>query len=149
DFFEQLFGSAGRSGRFARGGRSVFTEQDTAQRGRNIRGDIMVSLGEAVRGSVRSGSGKRAGPGGNWVRAGMKGQRTCTVCGGAGRVTRAEQFQVRIPAGVTDGQQLRLARRGEAGVAGGETGDLFLRVRLARHPDFQVEEHNLIYEAEI
>jgi curved DNA-binding protein len=39
--------------------------------------------------------------------------------------------------------------RGEAGAGGGEAGDLFLRVRLAKHPDFEVDDHNLIYEAEI
>jgi len=44
---------------------------------------------------------------------------------------------------------LRLAGRGEAGARGGKAGDLFLRVRLAKHPDFNVEEHNLIYEAPI
>src|SRR6185369_6561736 len=42
-----------------------------------------------------------------------------------------------------------LAGRGEAGGGGGEAGDLFLRVRLAKHPDFDVEEHNLIHELEL
>jgi curved DNA-binding protein len=50
---------------------------------------------------------------------------------------------------VTEGQRLRVAGRGEAGAGGGEAGDLYLRVRLAKHPDFRVEEHNLIYEAEL
>jgi curved DNA-binding protein len=53
---------------------------------------------------------------------------------------------VKIPAGVGEGQKLRLAGRGEAGSSGGGAGDLFLRVRLARHPDFEVDGHNLIYE---
>ena len=44
---------------------------------------------------------------------------------------------------------MRLAGRGEAGSRGGDAGDLFLRVRLAKHPDFDVDEHNLIYEAAI
>ena len=39
--------------------------------------------------------------------------------------------------------------RGEAGAFGGSAGDLFLRVRLAKHPDFEVEDHNLIYEAAV
>ncbi len=50
---------------------------------------------------------------------------------------------------MTAGQRLRVAGRGEAGTHGGVAGDLFLRVHLARHPDFEVEEHNLIYEAEV
>jgi curved DNA-binding protein len=56
---------------------------------------------------------------------------------------------VKIPAGVTEGQRLRVAGRGEAGSGGGAAGDLFLRVRLAKHPDFEVEDHNLVYEAEL
>jgi curved DNA-binding protein len=42
-----------------------------------------------------------------------------------------------------------VAGHGEAGSSGGAAGDLFLRVRLAKHPDFDVEDHNLIYEAEL
>ena len=50
---------------------------------------------------------------------------------------------------MTEGQRLRVAGRGETGSGGGAAGDLYLRVRLARHPDFEVEGHNLIYEAEL
>src|SRR5207244_10318868 len=60
-----------------------------------------------------------------------------------------ETYQVKIPAGVVEGQRLRVAGRGEAGAGGGAAGDLFLRVRLAKHPDFVVQDHNLIYEAEL
>jgi curved DNA-binding protein len=42
-----------------------------------------------------------------------------------------------------------VAGRGEVGLGGGAAGDLFLRVRFAKHPDFEVEGHNLIYEAEL
>jgi curved DNA-binding protein len=150
DFFEQLFGSAARGGGrpFARHGTDGFQEEISG-RGRHIEGDIMVTLEEALRGSVRSVSVTRSVPCENCGGTGVKGQRACPVCHGSGRVSRAEQFQVRIPAGVSDGQQLRLPRRGEAGAGGGAAGDLFLRVRLAAHPDFRVEGHDLIYEAEI
>jgi curved DNA-binding protein len=39
--------------------------------------------------------------------------------------------------------------RGEAGSGGGQAGDLYLRVRLAKHPDLDVEGHNLVFEAEL
>src|SRR5207244_9872132 len=42
-----------------------------------------------------------------------------------------------------------LAGQGEAGISGGKSGDLFLRVRLAKHPDFLVEGSDLIHEAKI
>jgi DnaJ-class molecular chaperone len=80
---------------------------------------------------------------------GEKNHKPCPVCGGTGQVTKTETYQVKIPAGVTAGQRLRVAGRGEAGSNGGASGDLFLRVHLAKHPDFEVDDHNLIYEAEL
>ncbi len=64
-------------------------------------------------------------------------------------MSKEETYQVKIPAGVTEGQRLRVAGRGEAGLHGGASGDLYLRVHLAKHPDFEVSGHNLIYEAEL
>ena len=62
---------------------------------------------------------------------------------------KVEQYQVKIPRGVHEGQRIRLAGQGEAGARGGKSGDLFLRVRLARHPDFSVEGNDLIHEEKI
>jgi curved DNA-binding protein len=56
---------------------------------------------------------------------------------------------VKIPAGIAAGQKLRLAGRGESGSGSGENGDLFLRVRFAKHPDFEVDGSNLVYELEL
>ena len=120
DFFEQMFGAHGRGGSGGVDSRGMRAE-DFATRGRDVEGDIMVTLDEVLRGSVRPVTVQHA--------------------------ARTETHQVKIPVGVTEGQRLRLAGRGEAGGSGGEAGDLFLRVRLAKHPDFDVEEHNLIYEA--
>ena len=104
-----------------------FGRTELAERGRDIEGDIMVTLEEAMRGSVR----------------------TVNVRHTVGRSVKTETHQVKIPPGVTEGQRLRIAGRGETGSGGGAAGDLFLRVRLAKHPDFEVEGHNLIYEAEL
>lgn len=146
DFFEQLFGSRARGGSpFTRGG--GFSEEDFAERGRDVEGDIMVTLEEAMRGSVRSVSLRRTAPCENCGGTGEKNGRICSVCGGSGQVAKTETYQVKIPAGVTEGQRLRVPGRGEAGTHGGGAGDLYLRVHLAKHPDFEVEDHNLIYEA--
>jgi len=80
---------------------------------------------------------------------GMRGQGSCKACGGDGRVMTTDTHQVRIPAGVMEGQRLRIPGRGEAGVGGGSSGDLFLRVRLAKHPDFLVEDNQLVHEIEL
>ncbi|HEX4644437.1 MAG TPA: DnaJ C-terminal domain-containing protein [Verrucomicrobiae bacterium] len=148
DFFEQLFGSRARGGSpFGR--RGGFTEGDLAEKGRDVEGDIMVTLEEAVRGSVRSISLRRGVVCENCGGTGEKNRRACPVCGGSGEILRTETHQVKIPPGVTEGQRLRVPGRGEAGTGGGQAGDLYLRVHLAKHPDFQVEEHNLIYEADL
>lgn len=151
DFFEQFFGTAGR-GRAPGGGgfgRATFADQEVAERGRDVEGDILVTLEEAMRGSVRAVSVRHSAPcdrcGGSGVRAG----RVCPACGGGGAVAKTDQYQVKIPAGVAEGQRLRLAGRGEAGTGAAAAGDLFLRVRFAKHPDFAVEDHDLIYEAEL
>jgi curved DNA-binding protein len=150
DFFEQLFGSAGSRGAagFGRGG--AFAEEDLgAERGQDIEGDIMVTLEETMRGSVRSVSIRHGVVCDACGGSGQRNRRPCSTCGGTGQVAKTDTWQVKIPAGVTEGQRLRVAGRGEAGVGGGAAGDLYLRVRLARHPDFAVEDHNLIYEAEV
>jgi curved DNA-binding protein len=126
DFFEQLFGARGRGAGFRGrdfGGQRGFADEEYAERGRDIEGDIMVTLEEVTRGSVRAVSVRHN--------------------------SHTETYQVKIPAGVSEGQRLRVAGRGEAGAGGGEAGDLYLRVRLAKHPDFEVDDHNLIYEAEL
>lgn len=146
DFFEQLFGSRSRGGSpFTRGG--GFEEEEIAERGRDVEGDIMVTLEEAMRGAVRSVSLRRASQCANCGGVGIKNNKPCPVCGGTGRTTKTETYQVKIPVGVTEGQRLRVPGRGEAGTHGGGAGDLYLRIHLAKHPDFDVEDHNLVYEA--
>ncbi len=53
------------------------------------------------------------------------------------------EFEVEIPAGARDGQRIRLPGQGSPGVRGGESGDLFLRVRLKPHPRFRVQGRDL------
>jgi curved DNA-binding protein len=150
DFFEQLFGSRGARARGGFGGPGGFTQEDfAAERGRDIEGDIMVTLEEAMRGSVRSVSVRHGVRCEHCGGTGQRARHVCNVCGGTGQVARTDTYQVKIPAGVTEGQRLRVAGRGEAGVGGAAAGDLYLRVRFAKHPDFDVDGHNLIYEAEI
>jgi curved DNA-binding protein len=53
-------------------------------------------------------------------------------------------LQVKIPAGVSDGERIRLKGQGAPGIGGQPSGDLYLRIRLVPHPLFDVEAHNLI-----
>ena len=63
-------------------------------------------------------------------------QNACPTCHGAGTVTRTEQIEFRIKPGTRDGQRIRLAGKGNAGVNGGAPGDLYLIIRAGTHPVF-------------
>lgn len=68
----------------------------------------------------------------------------CDTCHGAGRVTKRKKIKVTIPAGVDDGQQLRVSGQGEAGINGGPAGDLYIVFRVKDHDRF-VREGDDIY----
>ena len=132
DFFEQLFGRSGGGG-FGFGGRD-FEAAESAQprgpaRGYDIEGDILVTLDEAMRGSVRSISLERVNP--------KTGQ------------TEAQTFKVRVPVGVKEGQTIRIPVKGGDGANGGTSGDLFLHVRYAAHPDFRARGSDLHYDLDL
>ena len=70
----------------------------------------------------------------------------CTKCHGQGRVETTKTLSVKVPAGVDDGDQIRLAGEGEAGEKGGPAGDLYVLMRLKKHPVFHREEDDLYCE---
>ncbi len=132
DFFEQFFGGGGRGAdvedlfRQARRRGGQADEQAYAIRGQDIEGDILVTLDEALQGSMREISLQRIHP--------VTGER------------EAETFQVRIPPGAQEGRRIRVPAKGGPGSGGAEPGDLYLRVRLAAHPDFEVRGADLYHE---
>jgi molecular chaperone DnaJ len=63
-------------------------------------------------------------------------QHACSTCHGEGTVTRTEQIEFRIKPGTRDGQRIRLAGKGNAGVNGGPAGDLYLIIKAGTHPVF-------------
>jgi molecular chaperone DnaJ len=64
---------------------------------------------------------------------------TCPQCHGEGTIERTEPLEVRIKAGTRDGQRIRIAGKGNAGVRGGAPGDLYVIIRAADHPVFHRE----------
>lgn len=136
DFFEQLFGRGRRSG-------FSFDREEFSERGRDIEGDLMVTLDEALRGAVRAVSLRRPVPCARCGGSGETRRRLCPDCGGSGQTIKSETYQVKIPAGVLAGQRVRVAGKGEAGTGGGGAGDLYLTIRLAGHPDFRIEGEHL------
>jgi DnaJ-class molecular chaperone len=121
DFFRTIFGDLGGSpfgaqfegatrGRARPNGRT----RAYAQQGEDLESEVEIALPEAYRGTERS------------VELHMEGGRT-------------KRLDVKIPAGVRDGQRIRLAAQGGPGAAGGPAGDLYLRVRVLPHPLFRRE----------
>jgi molecular chaperone DnaJ len=70
----------------------------------------------------------------------------CPTCHGAGRVQHTKTLSVKVPAGVDEGDQIRLAGEGEAGEHGGPPGDLYVQIRLKAHPLFKREQDDLYCE---
>ena len=66
-------------------------------------------------------------------------EKPCKSCNGAGRVRKEKNLQVNIPAGVEDGNRIRLAGEGEVGMRGGPPGDLYIFLSIAQHPLFKRE----------
>jgi molecular chaperone DnaJ len=67
----------------------------------------------------------------------------CPACSGAGRIKHQKTLSVKIPAGVDEGDRVRLSGEGEAGVNGGPPGDLYVQVHLKPHPVFQRDHDDL------
>ena len=86
--------------------------------------------------------------------AGRERHQRCAACAGQGRSVRTEGIVVRVPSGIADGTQLRIAERGHAGSHGARSGDLFVDVKVQPHSVLRRDRHDLhmivpvaVYEA--
>lgn len=135
DFFESFFGGGGgdpfagfAGGSGSRGGFPGGAAAGTAPvPGADIEADLLVTIEEVMRGATRQLRLSRPDPGGG------PGVKESTV-------------RVKIPVGVENGQLIRCAGLGHPGRNGGKHGDLFLRVRLERHPLYRVRGSALVSE---
>ena len=74
----------------------------------------------------------------------------CHTCGGSGLTHQTKRYKVNIPAGVKDGTRIRVAGKGEAGVRGAPSGDLFVTIQVAPSPVFKrLEDGNLEVEVPV
>ncbi len=81
--------------------------------------------------------------------AGTKVEKPCTACRGEGRVPKNTKLNVRIPPGVDTGSRLRSAGNGEAGLAGGQPGDLYIVLAVKEHELFDRQGEDLFCEVPI
>ncbi|MFY9665013.1 MAG: DnaJ C-terminal domain-containing protein [Candidatus Cybelea sp.] len=129
DFFDVFFSGVGR--------RQTAQGPGIARRGQDLETTIELGLSDVYQGGTKSvalqiddvcpvchGTGTQAG-------------RLCPRCHGTGRVLLSKRFEVTIPKGIGDGQRIRLAGQGGAGINGGPNGDLYLIVKLDEDPTYK------------
>src|SRR6266849_6305540 len=139
DLFETFFGSEFRR-----------REPRGPMRGADLRMEIEVELIDAVRGGARTIRVPRLETcercEGSGAEPGSK-ISTCATCSGRGegRERRDHELPLDVPAGIDDGQQLRVAGEGEAGLRGGPSGDLYVLIRLREHAFFRREGDDLVH----
>jgi molecular chaperone DnaJ len=73
----------------------------------------------------------------------------CPDCHGQGRIQQHKTLSVKVPAGVDNGDRIRLSGEGEAGEMGGPSGDLYVQIQVKPHPIFRREENDLMCEMPI
>ncbi len=118
DFFSSIFGGRQQGGRSHNPGR----------RGQDVEMELAIFLEETLSAESKQVSFKVP-------QHNAAGQRVADI---------TKTLNVKIPAGVADGERIRLKGQGAPGVAGGENGDLYLIIRFAPHPKFDVEGNDLI-----
>ena len=70
-------------------------------------------------------------------------EKNCTTCRGTGKINKTKEIEVKVPAGVDNGNQLRIAGKGGAGYNGGPNGDLYIEFTVEEHPIFEREEDDI------
>ncbi len=75
--------------------------------------------------------------------------RKCTKCKGTGICEEKTTIKVNVPAGIDNGETIRMAGQGEAGVRGGRTGDLYIKVRVSPHSKFERDGYDIHSKQEI
>jgi curved DNA-binding protein len=138
DFFEGLFGDAGRHG-FGVGGASG----SGPRRGQDVEAELPLTLEEALHGGEKRLSLMAPVLCPACGGTGRKDKSFCAACGGVGETRREKTITAHLPKHILDGMKLRLRGQGSPAPGGGEAGDLFLRIRLLPHSMYKVSGSDL------
>jgi molecular chaperone DnaJ len=163
DFFSQFFGGGGRGFGRSAGGRggasrgfSGFDFGNEPVRAPDLHADVAISILDAVKGAKRrldlvaedecttcGGTGMISREEKQGKARVIRSASPCPTCGGSGVVRARRTLEVTIPAGVTDGTQLRLKGQGGRAPRPDQNGDLFLTIRIEPHPVFQLADRSI------
>jgi curved DNA-binding protein len=127
EFFSSIFGGAGARAAGQNGGYEFTSQQSFNQRGQDIETDMPIFLEDTLADASKTISYQLPHR---------------DEAGHINNINRT--LNVKIPAGVVNGERIRLKGQGGQGAGGAVNGDLYLRIRMVPHPLFDVEAHNLI-----
>lgn len=130
DIFSDLFGQGAQGGFGGQGGFGAHQRQARPQKGPDEEVKIMISLEQSILGETRT----------------INVQKSASSSGSS---YETKQLKVQIPAGVKQGQRIRLKEQGIAGFNGGPAGDVYLVINLAPHPLFKVDDSDLYLDLPI
>ena len=129
DFFDMFFSGVGR--------RTTAQSTGFAQRGQDLETTIELSLRDIYDGGKKSISLQLEDVCPRCRGTGTERGTLCPQCHGTGRLLTTKKFEVTIPRGIREGQRIRLAGQGGAGIGGGSDGELYLIVKLADDPTYK------------
>lgn len=138
EFFQSIFGGMGRAGGFG--------TRPRRNRGSDVESSIELGLRDAFTGGQRSLTLQTHSVCPRCHGTGNDRGKLCHDCHGTGTIQTSKSLEVTIPAGVREGQRIRLAGQGEPGVGGGANGDLYLTVHIAPDPTFTRKGDDLLVE---
>ena len=140
DFFETLFGGSRQAG--PRRGRAP-------RRGDDYEHPVQIGLREAFTGTTRVFEAQVPATCDECHGTGMVRGELCFACGGSGSVQQKSRVEVTIPAGIRDGQRVRVAGKGSPGSNGGPPGDVYLKVQIKPDHEFTIENSDLRTDLEV
>ncbi len=129
DFFDMFFSGVGR--------RQTTSSPGFARRGQDLETTIELNLRDIYDGGKKAVSLQIEDLCPRCHATGTERGHLCPQCHGTGRVLLNKRFEVTIPKGIGEGQRIRLAGQGGAGVSGGPSGDLYLIVQLQDDPTYK------------
>jgi molecular chaperone DnaJ len=132
--FEEMFGGARTHG---------FSRRSQPRRGQDLESPIEVTLEEAYHGTSRTISLQMETPCPVCKGSGMIQNLPCSTCRGSGVVPDIKRLEVKIPAGVATGSRVRIAGKGQPSYGGGTSGDLYLKITVKSHTQFERHGDNL------
>ncbi|NWJ44247.1 MAG: J domain-containing protein [Chloroflexi bacterium] len=154
DIFDQIFGKTRNkppqgqgynTTTFNQGNQSANPRSYAArpQKGEDREQQIELTLEECYNGTLRQLQIQSSDICNLCNGTGLRSGQRCSNCAGLGIVPRTKRLEVRIPAGVEESSRVRVAGEGGAGIGGGQRGDLFLKVHVQPHPQFERKGNDL------